>query len=72
MQKLSREEHVDELMLLNHSEEFFENPGMVEFVRGMMLQNPNPQPRRPSVASWPRRAATTRATGSARCRFPCT
>jgi 3-oxoadipate enol-lactonase len=44
VRKVSREEHVDELMLLNHSEEFFENPGMVEFVRGMMLQNPRPQP----------------------------
>ena len=42
--KVSREEHIDELMLLNHSEEFFENAEMVAFVRGMMLQNPNPQP----------------------------
>jgi 3-oxoadipate enol-lactonase len=42
--KISREEHVDELILLNQSEEFFENAGMVEFVRGMMLQNPHPQP----------------------------
>ena len=31
---------MDELMLLNQSEEFFENPQMVEFVRGMMLSNP--------------------------------
>ncbi len=40
---LSREERVDELMLLVHSEEFFENAEAVAFVRGMILQNPNPQ-----------------------------
>lgn len=42
--KVTHEEHMDELMLLNQSEEFFENPQMVEFVRGMMLNNPHPQP----------------------------
>jgi 3-oxoadipate enol-lactonase len=42
--QISREQHVDELMLLNHSEEFFENPDMVAFVRTAMLQNPHPQP----------------------------
>ena len=42
--QISREQHVDELMLLNHSEEFFENPDMVAFVRMAMLQNPHPQP----------------------------
>jgi 3-oxoadipate enol-lactonase len=29
---------------MNHSEAFFENPDMVEFVRTAMLQNPHPQP----------------------------
>ena len=40
----SREEHVDELMLLVHSEEFYENAEMVTYVRQMMLADPNPQP----------------------------
>jgi pimeloyl-ACP methyl ester carboxylesterase len=44
VRKLTFEEHVDELMLLNHSEEFFENAGAVEYVRGVMLENPHPQP----------------------------
>jgi 3-oxoadipate enol-lactonase len=38
------EQHVDELMLLNHSERFFEQPEMVEFIRTAMLNNPHPQP----------------------------
>jgi 3-oxoadipate enol-lactonase len=42
--KITREEHIDELMLLNHSEEFYENAEGVAYVRGMMLQNPHPQP----------------------------
>jgi 3-oxoadipate enol-lactonase len=42
--KISREGHVDELMLLNFSETFFENEQGVEWVRGMMLQHPHPQP----------------------------
>jgi pimeloyl-ACP methyl ester carboxylesterase len=42
--QISREQHMDELMLLNHSEEFYENPDMVAFVRTAMLQNPHPQP----------------------------
>jgi pimeloyl-ACP methyl ester carboxylesterase len=42
--QISREQHVDELMLLNHSEEFYENPDMVAFIRTAMLQNPHPQP----------------------------
>lgn len=41
--KISPEEHVDELMLLNHSEEFFENGEAVAYVRGLMLDNPSPQ-----------------------------
>jgi pimeloyl-ACP methyl ester carboxylesterase len=42
--QVSREQHVDELMLLNHSEQFYENPDMVEFIRTAVLQNPHPQP----------------------------
>ena len=30
-------------MLLNHSEEFFENGEAVAYVRGLMLDNPSPQ-----------------------------
>ena len=44
MRRISREQHIDELMLLNHSEAFYENPEMVEFVRTAMLNNPHPQP----------------------------
>jgi pimeloyl-ACP methyl ester carboxylesterase len=44
VRQVSREQHVDELMLLNHSERFFENPDMVEFVRGAILNHPHPQP----------------------------
>jgi 3-oxoadipate enol-lactonase len=42
--QISHEQHVDELMLLNHSEAFYEKPDMVEFVRTAMLNNPHPQP----------------------------
>jgi 3-oxoadipate enol-lactonase len=42
--QISQEQHVDELMLLNHSEGFFDNPDMVEFIRTAMLNNPHPQP----------------------------
>lgn len=42
--KLTREERVDELLLLSLSEGFFETDGAVDFVRRMVLQNPNPQP----------------------------
>jgi 3-oxoadipate enol-lactonase len=41
---VSREQHVDELMLLNHSEGFYDHPDMVEFIRTAMLNNPHPQP----------------------------
>ena len=44
VRQISREQHIDELMLMNHSEEFYENPDMVEFIRTAMLQNPHPQP----------------------------
>src|SRR5215208_7115507 len=40
----SREQHVDELLLLNHSEGFYDHPEMVEFIRTAMLNNPHPQP----------------------------
>ena len=42
--QISREQHVDELMLMNHSERFYDNPEMVEFIRTAMLNNPHPQP----------------------------
>jgi 3-oxoadipate enol-lactonase len=42
--RMSLEERVDELMLLNHSEKFFEDQETVAWLRGMTLQNPNPQP----------------------------
>ena len=43
VKKLSREEHVDELLLLTLSEGFFENAEAVDFVRSVALSNPNPQ-----------------------------
>ena len=43
VRQISHEQHVDELMLLNHSEEFFENPEMVEFIRTAMVGNPHRQ-----------------------------
>jgi 3-oxoadipate enol-lactonase len=42
--RMSREERVDELLLLTMSEGFFEDPDAVAWLRGMMLQNPHPQP----------------------------
>jgi 3-oxoadipate enol-lactonase len=44
VRQISREQHIDELMLLNHSEGFYDNPDMVEFIRTAMLNNPHPQP----------------------------
>ena len=44
VKQISHEQHIDELMLLNHSEDFYENPEAVAYMRGMILQNPNPQP----------------------------
>jgi 3-oxoadipate enol-lactonase len=44
VRQVSREQHVDELMLLNHSEEFYEKPETVEWLRRMILENPHPQP----------------------------
>jgi 3-oxoadipate enol-lactonase len=43
VRQISREQHIDELMLLNHSEGFYDNPDMVEFIRTAMLNNPHPQ-----------------------------
>jgi pimeloyl-ACP methyl ester carboxylesterase len=43
VRQISHEQHVDELMLLNHSEEFFENADMVEFIRAAMVNNPHRQ-----------------------------
>ena len=57
--KLTHEEHVDELMLNNFSESFFENEEIVEYVRGQMLAEPRRSRRRPSYASSPPRGATT-------------
>ena len=42
--RISREAHLDELMLLNFSEPFFENAEGVAWLRGMMLEHPHPQP----------------------------
>jgi 3-oxoadipate enol-lactonase len=44
VRQVSYEQHIDELMLLNHSQAFYENPEMVEFVRTAILSNPHPQP----------------------------
>ena len=37
------ERHIDELLLMNLSEEFYENAEAVRYIRNMMLQNPHPQ-----------------------------
>jgi pimeloyl-ACP methyl ester carboxylesterase len=39
-----RERHIDELLLLNLSEDMFENPDAIEFARDLARQNPHPQP----------------------------
>jgi 3-oxoadipate enol-lactonase len=44
--KQTHEEHVDELMLNNFSERFFENAELVDYVRGEMLS----EPRQPAEA----------------------
>jgi pimeloyl-ACP methyl ester carboxylesterase len=44
VRQVSHEQHIDELMLMNHSEAFYESPEMVEFVRTAILNNPHPQP----------------------------
>ena len=42
--EMTREQRVDELMLLTMSEAFFENQEAVTWLRSTILQNPNPQP----------------------------
>jgi 3-oxoadipate enol-lactonase len=44
VERMSREERIDELMLLTLSEGFFENAEGVAFLRNLMLQNPHQQP----------------------------
>jgi 3-oxoadipate enol-lactonase len=44
VEQISREQHIDELMLMNHSEGFYDHPEMVEFIRTAMLSDPHPQP----------------------------
>ena len=43
VREMPRERVIDELLLLNLSEEFFEDEGAVELARNLMLQNPHPQ-----------------------------
>ena len=43
MEHMTREDRVDELMLLTMSEEFFENEDAVSWLRGRILENPHPQ-----------------------------
>jgi 3-oxoadipate enol-lactonase len=43
VKRMSREERIDELLLLTLSEEFFENADGVAMLRELMLQNPHPQ-----------------------------
>jgi pimeloyl-ACP methyl ester carboxylesterase len=40
---MTREDHVDELMLLTLSEAFYEDARAVDLLRKVMLSNPNPQ-----------------------------
>ncbi len=41
--RATREERIDEMLLLTLSEGFFDNPGALEMARALMLRNPNPQ-----------------------------
>src|SRR4051794_18665652 len=43
MRNLSREERIDQLMLLCYTEAFFENQPAVDFLRNALLQHPYPQ-----------------------------
>jgi pimeloyl-ACP methyl ester carboxylesterase len=43
-QAISREQHIDELMLLCFSEPLYENEEFIGYIRQMMLSNPHPQP----------------------------
>jgi pimeloyl-ACP methyl ester carboxylesterase len=42
--EMPRERFIDEMLLLNLSEELFEDASKVEFARNLALQNPHPQP----------------------------
>jgi pimeloyl-ACP methyl ester carboxylesterase len=53
---MSREERVDELMLLTMSEDFFEDDARVEWLRNAILGNPHPQP----VEAFARQLAASR------------
>ena len=44
VQRMTREQRVDELLLLTMSEAWFEDTGTVEWLRGVMLDHPHPQP----------------------------
>lgn len=44
VQRSTREERVDELLLLTMSEAFFENPAAVDYARTTLLNDPHPQP----------------------------
>lgn len=43
VREMPHERHIEELLLLNLSEEFYENEAAVQFARDLMLQNPHPQ-----------------------------
>jgi pimeloyl-ACP methyl ester carboxylesterase len=44
VERMTREERVDELLLLTMSEPWFENDDQVAWLRNVILQNPHPQP----------------------------
>jgi 3-oxoadipate enol-lactonase len=44
VQRMTWEQRVDELLLLTMSERWFEDAGAVEWLRGVMLNHPHPQP----------------------------
>jgi pimeloyl-ACP methyl ester carboxylesterase len=44
VREMPHERHVDELLLLNLSEDFYENAEAVQYARNLMLQNRHPQP----------------------------
>jgi 3-oxoadipate enol-lactonase len=56
VEHMSREDRVDELMLLTMSEEFFENEDAVSWLRGRILENPHPQ----SVEAFDRQLTASR------------
>lgn len=43
VKRMSREDHVDNLMLMAFSQQFFENPDYLGYVRQAILDNPHPQ-----------------------------